>query len=292
MNATADSLAIDFPDLVPRPLASSRTRAWTGIAANVYRMERFEAIAAHREHLVSMQLEDCRSLYQRRNGRESERAVCAREVIITPAGEPKFWRREGAGDVLVISISPAFLGEIFGQASGRSGAPMELIDNFGTRDRVIETLADDIHEELEANRPASHIYVEAIARQLAVHLWRHYSVARKPAKGGCQMPAHKLLLAKRYVEENLGEALSVESIARKVGTSTFHFAHAFRAATGLPPHQYLMQRRMEHAKSLLRETDLSLTEIALRVGYSSSSHFCVAFLHLTRITPGRYRHGP
>jgi len=105
------------------------------------------------------------------------------------------------------------------------------------------------------------------------------------------MSAHKLLLAKRFVEDNLGAALSVESIARTVGTSAFHFAHAFRAATGLPPHRYLMQRRMEHAKSLLRETDLSLTEIALRVGYSSSSHFCVGFLNLTRTTPSRYRQG-
>ncbi|MEO7133691.1 MAG: helix-turn-helix transcriptional regulator, partial [Vicinamibacterales bacterium] len=93
------------------------------------------------------------------------------------------------------------------------------------------------------------------------------------------------------VEENLGEELSVESIAREVGMSAFHFAHAFRAATGLPPHKYLMQRRMEHAKSLLRETDLSLTEIALRVGYSSSSHFCVGFQKLIHTTPSHYRHG-
>lgn len=291
MKAPAHPPAIDFSDLVPRPLYSSRMRGWTGIGANVYRMERFEAVAAHREHLVSMQLEDCPCLYQRRNGLDSERALCAREVIITPAGEPKSWRREATGDVLVISISPAFLDEIFRQASGRSGVPMELLDNFGTRDRVIEALADDVHEELEANRPASHIYVEAIARQLAVHLWRHHSVARKPAKAACHMSAHKLLLAKRFVEDNLGAALSVESIARTVGTSAFHFAHAFRAATGLPPHRYLMQRRMEHAKSLLRETDLSLTEIALRVGYSSSSHFCVGFLNLTRTTPSRYRQG-
>ncbi|MEO7854234.1 MAG: hypothetical protein ABIR94_18575, partial [Rubrivivax sp.] len=86
MKALAHPPAVDFPDLVPRPLSSSRNRAWTGIAANVYRMEGFEAVAAHREHLVSMQLDDCRCLYQGRNGRESERGVCAREVIITPAG--------------------------------------------------------------------------------------------------------------------------------------------------------------------------------------------------------------
>lgn len=291
MKAPALPSAVDFPDLVPHPLSSSRTRAWTGIAADVYRMGRFEAVAAHREHLVSMQLDDCPRLYQRRSGWESERPVCAREVIITPAGEPKTWRWEGSGDVIVISISPAFLDEVFGQASGRNGVPMELVDNFGTRDPVIQALADDVHEELETNRPASHIYVEALARQLVVHLWRNYSVARKSAKVACRMSAHKLLLAKRFVEENLGEQLSVELIASNVGASAFHFAHAFSAATGMPPHKYLMQRRLERAKSLLRETDLSLTEIALRVGYASSSHFCVGFRKLSHTTPSRYRHG-
>lgn len=291
MEALDHPPAVNFFDLVPRALSSSRTRAWTGIAANVYRMESYETVAVHREHLVSMQLDDCRCLYQRRNGRESERGVGAREVIITPAGEPKTWRREGTGDVLVMSISPAFLGQIFGQASGRSGVPMELLDNFGTRDPVIESLADNVLEELGANRPAAQVYVDALARQLAVHLWRHYSVAQKPAKAACHMSAHKLHLAKRFVEENLGEKLSVEAIARKVGVSAFHFAHAFQAATGVPPHKYLMQRRMEQAKSLLRETDLSLTEIALRVGYSSSSHFCVGFLKLSHTTPTRYRQG-
>jgi AraC family transcriptional regulator len=73
--------------------------------------------------------------------------------------------------------------------------------------------------------------------------------------------------------------------------SAFHFAHAFREATGVPPHRYVIQRRIERAKQLLRGSELSLTEIAQRVGYSSASHFSVGFRKMTRVAPSEYRKG-
>lgn len=110
-----------------------------------------------------------------------------------------------------------------------------------------------------------------------------------PALRVARIPAHKLRCTFAYVEEHIAGDLRVEELARVVGMSTFHFAHAFRQATGLPPHRYVMQKRIARGKDLLRETALSLDEIAQRVGYSSQSHFSVAFRKTVGIAPSAFR---
>ena len=72
--------------------------------------------------------------------------------------------------------------------------------------------------------------------------------------------------------------------------STYHFAHQFKRATGLPPYQYVIMRRVERAEQLLQAgTDLSLAEIAARAGFPNQSVFCRHFKRLVGVTPGRFR---
>jgi AraC family transcriptional regulator len=79
-------------------------------------------------------------------------------------------------------------------------------------------------------------------------------------------------------------------MAAVAGVSTYHFAHQFRRATGLPPYQYVIMRRVERAEQLLRAgTDLPLAEIAARAGFSDQSVFCRHFKRLVGVTPGQFR---
>ena len=71
--------------------------------------------------------------------------------------------------------------------------------------------------------------------------------------------------------------------------STYHCAHQFKRATGLPPYQYVITRRVERAQQLLREGDLSLAEIAARAGFSDQSHFSRHFKRLVGVTPRQFR---
>ena len=107
-----------------------------------------------------------------------------------------------------------------------------------------------------------------------------------------RIPVHKLRCALAYVETHLAGDLRVQELARAVGMSTFHFAHAFRQAAGMPPHRYVMDRRIARGKSLLRGTVLTLDEIAQRVGYSSQSHFSTAFRKTVGIAPSAFRRQP
>ena len=112
---------------------------------------------------------------------------------------------------------------------------------------------------------------------------------REPASADGVLPGYKLRMVIEYIMENLGGSPTLEQMAAVVQLSPYHFARQFKAATGLPPHQYVIARRIERAKKiLLSETDLSLAEIATLVGFSDQSQFTRHFKRLIGVTPGRF----
>jgi AraC family transcriptional regulator len=285
----SESSAAPHRQVLPGPVFSSRPRAWTGASLDVFRIASLDCVTALPDHLISVQVSGGASLYQRRGRQEVQKQMSQGEVIITPAGEPKVWRRVGEGTVLVIEVNAGFLDGVLEQATGRSGARAELRDNFGIRDAYIERCATAMWEELRDGQLGGRMYAEATITQLAVHLLRHHAGVQVPSEMPQRISSHKLRIAKAYIEENLGADLAVEVIARAAGMSAFHFAHAFSDAVGMPPHRYVMRRRLEMAKALLRETQLPLGQIAQRVGYSSASHFSVGFQKLMQLSPSEYR---
>jgi AraC-like DNA-binding protein len=88
-----------------------------------------------------------------------------------------------------------------------------------------------------------------------------------------------------YIDSHLGENISLDAMAEMAGLSVNHFARTFRQSTGLAPHAYLVQRRIEQAERLLSCTDLPLSQIALAVGFADHSHFARHFRRLTGATP-------
>src|SRR5207302_9440557 len=84
--------------------------------------------------------------------------------------------------------------------------------------------------------------------------------------------------------------LTLEQMAAAARLSVYHFARQFKAATGLPPHQYVLARRVERAKHLLQTSaDLSLAEVAAHAGFSDQSRLCQHFKRLVGVTPGQFR---
>jgi len=99
----------------------------------------------------------------------------------------------------------------------------------------------------------------------------------------------RLLRAKDRMDAASHEEWPVERLARVSGASEAHFARAFKAAFGVPPHRYLLTRRIERAKALLRETDLSITAIAFQTGWGSLGTFGRTFRDVTGESPSELR---
>lgn len=111
---------------------------------------------------------------------------------------------------------------------------------------------------------------------------------RQPGRHLAMHPA--IATAKRLIENQLAEGLTVDELATATHLSPAHFAELFRTEIGETPGRYRTRLRMERARLLLRETDLPITMIATCLGYSSSQHFATAFRRETGTTPSRYRH--
>lgn len=95
--------------------------------------------------------------------------------------------------------------------------------------------------------------------------------------------------AKDRIDREFAQPLDVEAIARGVGMSAGHFSRRFRAEYGEAPYSYLMTRRIERAMTLLRSTELSVTEVCFAVGFSSLGTFSTRFAELTGVAPSAYR---
>jgi AraC family transcriptional regulator len=96
-------------------------------------------------------------------------------------------------------------------------------------------------------------------------------------------------IAKELIEAHIEGNISVQDLAATCGLSTSRFAHAFRSSTGMPPHRWLMRRRIERAKSMLGNRNEPLANIALACGFADQAHFNRAFRNATGATPRRWR---
>jgi len=106
-------------------------------------------------------------------------------------------------------------------------------------------------------------------------------------KGGLAPHLRRQLV--EYIETQLPEPLSLGELAGICALSEYHFARMFRESFGLPPHQYLLARRVNHARHLLRATQQTFGAIALECGFASASHFNNRFKQVVGATPGEYR---
>src|SRR5258708_17377495 len=131
---------------------------------------------------------------------------------------------------------------------------------------------------------------EALATMLSVHLIRHTTGARRPDSADGVLSRRKLRTVMEYNRENRESRLRLERMAAAVHLSPYHFARQFKAATGSPPHQYVIARRVERAQHLLRaDGEIGVTEVALRVGFSDQSKLSFQFKRIARVPPRQFR---
>jgi AraC family transcriptional regulator len=148
-----------------------------------------------------------------------------------------------------------------------------------------------VDAELTAGGAGGPLAAESLANLLAVHLIRHVLAPRRLERGrDGVLPRGRLRAVLEYVEERLDAGLTLKQLAAVARLSAYHFARQFKAATGLPPHQFVILRRVERAKQLLQTgSDFSLAEVAAHAGFSDQSQFCHHFKRLVGVTPRQFR---
>ena len=193
----------------------------------------------------------------------------------------------GAYDVLHLHVPNEMIAEF---ANAECGRITPLIGDRPVVDPVIERLARSLIHAEELGGSFGQSYVDGISLAITAQLLGGNSdgaPAFRPRVSG--LPKWRLKRATEYINANLSEPISLADIAAAAGLSRMHFAAQFRVATGLRPHEFLLQRRIEHAQNLLLTSRMPLVEIALDAGFKTQAHFTTVFARLVGETPNVWR---
>ena len=205
-------------------------------------------------------------------------------------GHPPVWiRSKAALSFFAYRMDDDFVTRIYRQAFDADGE-WAVRRAIGLVDPVIQRLGVLGRHEFDQGGASGRLYVEALATACTVHLLRNYGSQPRP------LSPHRRGLAPAqfrrvvdYMNTHLQEELGLFELAEAAGLSLHHFGEAFKIATGMSPHRYVIEKRVDRARELLRDPRLSIAEIATVVGFASQSHLTVNFRRLTGLTPARFR---
>ena len=212
-------------------------------------------------------------------------------INLTPPGVEGTWEATASSRAVVVVIRPEFVSRAIEEYWGADSSKVEIEKQFLIRDPVIEAIALNLAREATRGSAAGRLYVESSCEFLAHHLiYRYSSLSPTPPRSIGGLSGRRLRLVLEYIEDTLGQPIKLRELAALAGVSARHFERAFRQSTGSSPHAYVMDRRLLRARDLLiNRPELPIEQIALRMGFSSSSHFSSAFRRRTGLTPMDFR---
>lgn len=173
---------------------------------------------------------------------------------------------------------------------GLNASRLHMRDVSGAQDAFVSGVMSGLTAELQQTPSASFFFVNGLLESLTVHLLRHYREPYFPrAAQAAQLPAWKLRKVLDYMEAHLAEPFDLNILAGLCEISRFHFSRSFHNTMGQSPSRWFIRQRVERAKQLLSQTNKSIIEIALTVGYENPSHLAQVFRRETGVSPRNYR---
>lgn len=211
------------------------------------------------------------------------------DIHITPAATPSVWEVKGNDTFLTMSVAPVLLQRV-AEGMGLDPRGVEIRNRFQVRDTQLENIAWALKEEMECGYPCGQLYFDSLAVAVASRLICYHSSqsveARRPHN---RLSDRRLRRIFDYVEGRLAENISLGDLATHAGLSVSHFKVLFREATGISPHQYVIRRRVERARSLLGAGELPISRVAAEAGFAHQSHLARHMRRLLGVSPKAMR---
>jgi len=209
-------------------------------------------------------------------------------VIIIPEGSSSRWDIPKPVDVVQLYLPHTTFKRIADEAG--TATPIDLLERTGHPDPITSRLLLSAADSLEGNGALDSLFRHQLTDLLATRVLAAHTgspTAIQPTMGG--LSPKVLLRATERLRSDSDADVSLAALASDAGLSRFHFCRAFKESTGLSPHAWLRQYRLEQAMNMLRDTDTSVVSVAAALGYSSQTAFAAAFRKLTGETPSDWR---
>ena len=191
--------------------------------------------------------------------------------------------------VLAFYLPRAALDAIAHEANAPRIGDLSYKPGAGVNDDTISTLGSLLLPALGHPDQANRLFLDHVLLALGVHIAQTYGGMRpvsRPVLGG--LAPWQERRAKEMIAANLG-GVPLKELARECRLSISHFSRAFHRSVGMPPHRWLMKRRIEVAKETLRDGRMSVTEVAAACGFSDQSHLTRVFTQTVGTSPGAWR---
>lgn len=208
-------------------------------------------------------------------------------VTIIPAGSSARWDIPGLVNVVQLYLPDTTLQRVAGEAD--TTAPGELLERTGQPDPITSRLLMSAADVIEGSALDT-LFRQQMTDLLATRLLTAHTSLRstfQPAVGGLSPTVLRRAIERLRSDSDADVSLAM--LASDAGLSRFHFCRAFKESTGLSPHAWLRQHRIEQAMNMLRDTDISVVSVAAATGYGSQTAFAAAFRRLTGETPSHWR---
>ena len=199
-------------------------------------------------------------------------------LFFTPAGIPAHWRKRAPSRHLNIYFQPSLLEDLLDGCAAFLDSPL-----MDLRRAPVRPYVDALEKAIVRDEP----FARDASMNLALLILAELAAA--PARPAPVLSASALATVRDYVAANLDTPIRVADLAAVVRLSPVRFAAGFRAATGSPPHRYVLMQRVTVALELLRTGKLDLSEVALACGFASQQHMTTTVRRVVGTTPARVR---
>jgi AraC family transcriptional regulator len=202
--------------------------------------------------------------------------------------ERSCWWIERPEQTVILSIPARMLQRAWEQDRKEPWPGRAEMCSFRQDSQAMQMLAT-LASELDRSDQINSAYTESVLLQLSTHLVRRYSKVVDSVIRHSGMLPSRLNKVLEYVAAGLEEQLRLSAMAQVAGLSPYYFCREFKKTMGITPYGYIVQQRIDRAKTLLQNTSMSITEIGAQLLFATPSHFTATFRKLVGCTPSVFR---
>lgn len=202
-----------------------------------------------------------------------------------PAGSSDDWLEDDASSAIDLRLPRTLVRRVASEL-GLDPDRASLEARCQVKDPQLEHIAWALEAESRAGFPGGVLYTDALATALTVHLLAHYRAPASPT--GQSLSRRQRRAVTEHIEAHLERALSLDELAQVAGIGTSHFKQLFKRTLGVPPHTYVVQRRVERARTLLEQSELPASQVAVLAGFAHQSHMARAMRRQLGVTPSTF----
>jgi len=219
---------------------------------------------------------------------KNETIMKKNDIWFLPANESADFKTEDFFEFITVLISPAKMISSSKTLLTADDISFRMMTNI--QDSHLEQLLKLLLSEVRTENANGKLFIENLISIFAMHFVKNYTNSEndlvKNVNGFTEKDYEKILL---HIENNLTENISIDELAEKFGIGKHDFFKKFKTSTNITPYKFIVQKKLERSKQLLREFKYTLTDITYLLNFTDQSHFTKSFKKMFGVTPNEFR---